>query len=603
MNVFDQIIDEGEEFLTFKNLNNKEDDIYENDKLENYEVLSVLGRGGFGFVYKVKHKKNNRIYVMKRIQKEYENEKDKIKEKYNYTEIKILIKKLYHPHIIKYYQHFENEKYIYLIIEYMENGSLDDFIHIHKKRNSKIPNGIIWNLFLQCSSALTYIHSQNIIHRDLKPENLLLDNNMYLKIGDFGVSRKVQNKCSDKYTIVGSYDYRAPEINEENYDEKIDIYSLGIIFHNLISCAENKDDKDLSDLTKLMMKHIPNDRPTAKEVFDNVQKIYKDKYLKNTCMDALIRCLYSLNRMTSHFLKSENFSEYKIMNIIKDQYIKCLEAFTDKKINKWFKEVDNMREILASSNQILEMNKEIEPIFLLSMLFKGLHNELNKPISNDKNFNNRDIITNKLVIQTDKNESKLNFINNFLIKQNSYISNNFMGLIKEIRLCKNCDLKTYKFKSYFCVTFDLNKLIFKNLSLDKKVTIEDCFASQKTEEILKDLMCCNCIKMTQHSTYKFYYSGPEFLIINIKNDCLNKVVLYLNKILDLKNHLEFQNLPTKFELKGILKQKHEIYFSNINIEKNWYKCEQKKIEEIKFPECKDTNEKIIMLFYQSIEKN
>ena len=94
MNVFDQIIDEGEEFLTFKNLNNKEDDIYENDKLENYEVLSVLGRGGFGFVYKVKHKKNNRIYVMKRIQKEYENEKDKIKEKYNNTEIKIHIKKL-----------------------------------------------------------------------------------------------------------------------------------------------------------------------------------------------------------------------------------------------------------------------------------------------------------------------------------------------------------------------------------------------------------------------------------------------------------------------------------------------------------------------------
>ena len=169
---------------------------------------------------------------------------------------------------------------------------------------------------------------------------------MYLKIGDFGVSRKVQNKCSDKYTIVGSKNYRAPEINEENYDVKIDIYSLGIIFHNLISYAENKDDKDLSDLTELMMKHKPNDRPTAKEVFDNVQKIYKDKYLKNTCMDALIRCLYSLNRMTSHFLKSENFSEYKIMNIIKDQYIKCLEAFTDKKINKWFKEVDNMREIL-----------------------------------------------------------------------------------------------------------------------------------------------------------------------------------------------------------------------------------------------------------------
>ena len=157
-----------------------------------------------------------------------------------------------------------------------------------------------------------------------------------------------------------------------------------------------------------------------------------------------------------------------------------------------------------------------------------------------------------------------------------------MGLYKEIRICKECELKTYNFKSYFYITFDLPKMFYENKDRNKQINLEECF-------------------FTSHSCYNFVYSSPLLLIINIKNDCENKVELYLNEILDLKEHVEFKNLPTKFKLKGIIKKKHEKYLSNINIENIWFICENKNIEKINFKNTKETNENIMMLFYQSIK--
>ena len=175
-----------------------------------------------------------------------------------------------------------------------------------------------------------------------------------------------------------------------------------------------------------------------------------------------------------------------------------------------------------------------------------------------------------------------------------------MGLIKEIRICKNCYLKTYKFHSYFFITFDLEKIASKINNSEEKVNLEQCFDYQKKEEVLKDFMCNNCFKINPHSQNKFYYSGPVLLVVNIKNDFKNKISLYLNETLDIKEHIEFQDLPTKFALKGILKQKEGKYFSNINIDKNWFCCENKNIKKINFKQTKNTNENIIMLFYQSL---
>ena len=592
MNYFDEIkSEEAEGNLLFKKEDKYIIDKNEKNKLDNFEILSKLGKGSFGNVFKVRYKLNNCIYALKRIPKNY-NSEDKIKEKYIWREIEILTQ-LKHPHIIKYYETFEDEKYIYLIIEYANNGSLDHLVY--KLKDIKIKNDFVWNLFLQCISGLSYIHSKNIIHRDINPENLLLDNNMILKISDFGVSKKIE-KDNNHLTFVGKNGFLAPEMFTEIYDEKVDIFSLGMVIKKCCDFIENSKDKELLTLISLMIKENPNERPSAKELLIQVKQIYNSKYLKNTSMDSLIRCLYSLRPMTSYFL---NLNDYSIMNFIQS-YVKCLEAFTDKDINEWFNALENIRNYLENRNPLFIKCKEIEPSVLLAYIFEGLHSELNKPFMKD-NKNNYYIICQELLTKTDKNETKLNYINNFLLKQNSYISNNFMGLYKEIRICKECELKTYNFKSYFYITFDLPKMFCENKDKNKQINLEECFAIQKKEERIKDIMCSNCYKFTSHSCYNFVYSSPLLLIINIKNDCENKVELYLNEILDLKEHVEFKNLPTKFKLKGIIKKKHEKYLSNINIENIWFICENKNIEKINFKNTKETNENIMMLFYQSIK--
>jgi calcium-dependent protein kinase len=152
-------------------------------------------------------------------------------------EINVMIQ-MDHPNIIKLYEVYEDNRYIYLIMEECSGGELFDRIIDRLNNKNMFTEKEAAQIFKQMVSAICYCHGQGICHRDLKPENLLFLNSKEdspLKVIDFGLSR-IFNKSDNKMTTkVGTAYYVSPEVLSGDYDEKCDIWSSGVILYILLT--------------------------------------------------------------------------------------------------------------------------------------------------------------------------------------------------------------------------------------------------------------------------------------------------------------------------------------------------------------------------------
>lgn len=177
--------------------------------------------GGFSTVWKVEYKKKE--YALKMISKHERS--TKIEKKMLKTEIKIH-KELYHKNIIKMYNSFEDNFYVYILLELAE----DDLFNIFLKNDYILSLNDVLKIAYQIIEGLIYLNSKNIVHGDIKMENILLVNNQY-KICDFGLA----SSGFYHYNFVGTPEFMAPEIIKHHiYDTKVDIWSLGIIMYDLL---------------------------------------------------------------------------------------------------------------------------------------------------------------------------------------------------------------------------------------------------------------------------------------------------------------------------------------------------------------------------------
>ena len=617
MNNFDIIKDiEGKEYSTIENNNDEDNTIFNGSTLDDYEKLLFLGKGSFGEVNKVCFKKNNKIYALKKVEiSKMQNQKAK---ELCINEIKLL-PNFTHPHIIKYHHSFDDNGNLYIILDYINNGDLKNLIDSYGALNIQIPEELIWNLLLQSMSGLLYLHETGVIHRDIKPQNLLLDNNMTIKLGDFGGSTifkdlgliKNANEFQFNHTFMGTIDYMAPEVFQNLlYTEKADVYSMGATFFEACyylppkkyKLSKNKKkfsySAQLMNIIFLMLEEDMDKRLDSREILEMIKKEYSKKYVKNSSIDSLIRCLYSFEPLTEYFISLQNIDKP-----ITKAYIQCLEAVRDTKIKVWTTSIKNIRQLLGQEYPKLEGSKEIDPRFVLTFLLEKLHNELN----NAKNINNKE--NNHLILTgqelTNKVKMLLDYINNCSNKINSDISNFFMGLIKEINVCQKCQTKTYLFKSYFFITFDLAKILkYNNL---KEFNLEDGFEFNKNEIKINNKFCSKCFTKSQH-IHKFFYTAPNLLIISIQRGVTYqyKTPIIIKPELDVTKYVEFEYLPRKFNLIGVLKRivkdGNESYFSIVYIDQIWVRCEGKKLKQTDFP-SNNTEGDIIMLFYQAIQEN
>ena len=251
---------------------------------EKYELIDTnpLGAGGFGAVFRIRDKRVFNEYVLKMISKQNTNKKYFDKEKNFLLKVK-------GTNIVKLIDYYEDNKsdYYYFVFEKME-GDLQQLLDTKYKNG--MPLEMIKKIFSQLNSALKLMKNFEISHRDLKPANILYsyigENDFIIKLADFGISTDL--KTTQSATIIGTPVYMAPEIEKGKYNDKCDLYSLGIIFYQLktgknifgntleefyINSIKNKltktGDELLDDLIKNIVVYEPKDRINWDEYFNH----------------------------------------------------------------------------------------------------------------------------------------------------------------------------------------------------------------------------------------------------------------------------------------------------------------------------------------------
>jgi calcium-dependent protein kinase len=215
---------------------------------DDYKLKETLGEGAFGVVGKCENLISGAIRAVKMLSKKNISNDD-LKSIAN--EIK-LCKEIDHPNIMKMYEEYEDKKFLYIVTELIEGGELFDELIRRKKFTEKDCALII----KQILEALAYCHAEGIAHKDLKPENILLHKKKdisSIKLIDFGTGERF-NKDAKMSTVIGTPYYVAPEVLEGSYDEKCDVWGVGVIMFVLLSGTPPFNGKNDDEIMKNVRK-------------------------------------------------------------------------------------------------------------------------------------------------------------------------------------------------------------------------------------------------------------------------------------------------------------------------------------------------------------
>jgi len=300
-----------------------------------------IGKGAFSTIYKGKHKDTGKYYAIKEISFEnLEKIRDSIKREFT------LMKNLNHKNIIKLHEVFfdNDEKNIYLVIDYFPRGDFAKFLNgkALKEKYAK-------KYMRQLVDGLKYLYDKQILHRDLKPQNILVAEEGSLVITDFGFARYTDNEHMLN-TLCGSPMYMAPEIMlKKRYNNKSDLWSVGVIFFELlfgttpykaknmidlmtnikkkaVTLPKNSLSSECRDLLLNLLRRDPNRRISWEALFNhdwfNTDEVMEDE---NALMD--ISFSKPLPMVNSKKLYGSN--QFKSTQLFKHRSIKESEEFSN----------------------------------------------------------------------------------------------------------------------------------------------------------------------------------------------------------------------------------------------------------------------------------
>jgi len=190
-----------------------------------FQVGKTLGTGAFGRVRFVTYKATSNFYALKTLKKA---SIIKMKQVDHIVSEKSILQSLKHPFIVNMYGSFHDNRYIYMVLEYIIGGEF--FTHLRKA--GRFDNDASC-FFGACVAAIfEYCHSKNIVYRDLKPENILINADGYVKLTDFGFAKVIEHRT---YTLCGTPEYIAPEVLlNKGHGKPVDWWTLGILIYEMI---------------------------------------------------------------------------------------------------------------------------------------------------------------------------------------------------------------------------------------------------------------------------------------------------------------------------------------------------------------------------------
>ncbi|XP_067683642.1 serine/threonine-protein kinase Nek4-like [Haliotis asinina] len=260
--------------------------------LDEFDRVKVVGKGSYGEVWLVRHKKDRKQYVLKKMNLSRASKRERTSAE---QEAKLL-SKLKHPNIVSYKDSFETrEGYLYIAMQYCEGGDL--YTKLKEQKSVLLEERQVVEWFVQIAMAMQYMHERNILHRDLKTQNIFLTKSKIIKVGDLGIARVLDSSNDMATTLIGTPYYMSPELfSNKPYNHKSDVWALGCCVYEMATLKHAFNAKDmnslvykilrgkmpampkqycteLTSLIKLMLHQDPEKRPS-------VNRILRDPYIK-----------------------------------------------------------------------------------------------------------------------------------------------------------------------------------------------------------------------------------------------------------------------------------------------------------------------------------
>ena len=546
-------------------------------KITDFEKDKEIGKGGFGLVWKVTHKKTQKVYCIKVIEKSGIIQQKLVNQMNREIEIMYILN---HPHCLRLKNHFEDDQNFYLVMPLAHKGQLYRVLRKFKKFDERTAAQIL----RETISALQYLHSFKppIIHRDIKPENLLLNNGGRVLLADFGWSNFSDGDV--RKTFCGTPEYIAPEmLLKKGHDTRVDIWSIGVLMFELLAgyspfVAKNNQDlyqnirrlkiqwpKDMPPLAKNLIGKIlklnPLDRPSLQDILDH-QWFKQTKMIKpllenklNTLKDLL--AFHMLNEPTEQILER--------MNTLLKLTGKDADNTNAKNIIKENPDSDN---VLKQKNIMKQINDD-----------KPVQNKIKEDIKANKETNvNKD---NKKEISK-KEEKKEEKKNKEEFAANTNITTiNVSKEQKDLLLLENAGLKKdnelYKTK-LLSLENELRNLKAENAKLQKENATSLQELIKKKDEEIEKLNTMNKDRMNilneleEKNKINIENNNKIQTIKNEKAQKEKTIEAIKNKIIDLNKQLE-----TKDSTINEMNKKNE----SLDQEKEQlFLTYQKKIEEL-----------------------